>query len=75
MEKYILIGSYWLGVVCALIALGMRAAGVMGYELTHSVPGSGRIDYHSMLDGALLFLFVAIASAGYLIAKSQQHKP
>jgi hypothetical protein len=75
MEKYILMVSYWLGVVCAVAALLMRASGVMGYELAHSVPGTGRVDYHTLLDGALLFLFVAIASSGYLIIKSQQRKP
>ena len=75
MEKQILKWSYWLGVTCAVLAIVMRLSNALGFELVH-VPTRGNwIDFHSFLDAALLFLFIAIASSGYAIFKSQQHKP
>lgn len=75
MEKHILRWSYWLGVVCAVLAIVMRLSNALGFEFVH-VPTKGNwIDFHSLLDAALLFLFIAIASSGYAGSKSQQHKP
>lgn len=73
MEKYILKVSYWLGIVCVVLALIARVSSSLGYEMvTLNTRGHG-IDYHSLLDAALLFLFVAIASAGYALIKSREH--
>ena len=75
MEKYILKASYWLGVVCAVLAIVMRLSNALGFEFVRfSTRGNG-IDFHSLLDAALLFLFIAIASSGYAIFKSGEHKP
>jgi hypothetical protein len=37
------------------------------------VTKGNEIDFRSFLDAALLFLFIAVASSGYISAKSQQH--
>ncbi|MGA7916825.1 MAG: hypothetical protein WCA00_16445 [Candidatus Acidiferrales bacterium] len=72
MEKYILKVSYWLGIICAVLALIARVSSSFGYEMVFNTRGHG-IDYHSLLDAALLFLFVAMASAGYALTKSREH--
>jgi hypothetical protein len=73
MEKYILMVSYWLGILCAVAAIVMRVSSSLGYEMVTLNTRGHAIDYHSLLDAALLFLFVAIASAGYASLKSREH--
>ncbi|MGA7852349.1 MAG: hypothetical protein WCA15_03420 [Candidatus Acidiferrales bacterium] len=73
MEKYILMVSYWLGIIAAVFALIMRVSSAMGFEMVALNTRGHAIDYHSLLDAALLFLFVAMASAGYASFKSRQH--
>ena len=75
MEKYILTGSYWLGVTCTVLALVTRVSNALGFEFVHFTTRGNVIDFHSLLDAALLFLFVAIASSGYALFKSQEQKP
>ena len=65
MEKQIGTFSYWLGVISALIAVGLRALNALGI-LTPVVVQQGRtIWYMSFFKGALLFFLIAIATAGY----------
>ncbi|MGA8023552.1 MAG: hypothetical protein WB990_11325 [Candidatus Acidiferrales bacterium] len=73
MEKYILMVSYWLGIIAAVFALIMRVSSAMGFEMVALNTRGHAIDYHSLLDAALLFLFVAMASAGHASFKSRQH--
>jgi hypothetical protein len=73
MEKYILMVSYWLGILCAVLAIVARISSSLGYEMVTLNARGHAIDYHSLLDAALLFLFVAMASAGYASFKSRQH--
>lgn len=75
MEKYILKVSYWLGVICAVLAIVMRVSSSLGFEMVTLNTRGHAIDYHSLLDGALLFLFIAMASALYAISQSREPKP
>ena len=75
MEKYILKVSYWLGIICAIVAIVMRASSSLGFEFVQLNTRGHSIDYHSLLDAALLFLFIAMASAGYASFKSRERKP
>jgi hypothetical protein len=75
MEKYILKVSYWLGIICAVLAIVTRVASSLGFEMVSLNTRGHSIDYHSLLDAALLFLFIAMASAGYASFKSREHKP
>jgi hypothetical protein len=70
MAKKILTYSYWLGVVCVVIAIGWRAANFMGYFLGNVVPGV-TITYMSFFKAALLLLLISIATAGMLMAEKQ----
>jgi len=65
MEKHVIKWSYWLGVVCAVVALVTRALNVLGIP-ANLVAGRGNpIAYRSFFDGALLFFVTAIATASY----------
>jgi hypothetical protein len=65
MEKQIVTGSYWLGLLSTLIALGLRSLNVFGI-LTPTVVKQGQtLWYMSFYKGALLFFMIAIATASY----------
>ena len=65
MEKQIVTGSYWLGLLSTLIALGLRSLNVFGI-LTPTVIKQGQtLWYMSFYKGALLFFVIAIATASY----------
>jgi hypothetical protein len=72
MVKYIAVGSYWVGVLCALVALVGRLSDALGVAFVRILNKGNMIDVHSFLDAALLFLFVAIASASYEWMQSRQ---
>lgn len=64
MENLIERYSYWLGVVCVVIAVLLRAANALG--ILHEIGTRGTaMSYMSFLKGALLFLLVAIATANH----------
>lgn len=72
MVKYIAVGSYWLGVVCALVAVVGRICDALGIAFVHILTKGNNIDVRSFLDAGLLFLFIAIASANYEWLQSRQ---
>jgi hypothetical protein len=57
--------TYWLGIICVVLALGSRIMNVLGFEMTRVLTRGNQIDFRSFLDGALLFLFASIASSLY----------
>ena len=67
MEKKIQLYSYWLGVLCGLIAMVWKAANFAGYFLAQAVTGV-TISYMSFFKAALLFLMISIATAGLIPA-------
>jgi hypothetical protein len=72
LVKYIAVGSYWLGVLCALVAVVGRLSDALGVAFVRILNKGNLIDVHSFLDAALLFLFIAIASANYEWVQSRQ---
>jgi hypothetical protein len=72
MVKYIAVGSYWLGVVCALVAVVGRICDALGIAFVRIFTKGNTIDVRSFLDAGLLFLFIAIASANYEWFQSRQ---
>jgi hypothetical protein len=72
MVKYIAVGSYWLGVVCALVSVVGRLCDALGIAFVRILTKGNMIDVRSFLDAALLFLFIAIASANYEWMQSRQ---
>jgi hypothetical protein len=72
MVKYIAVGSYWLGVVCSMVAVVGRICDAFGIVFGHILTKGNNIDVRSFLDAGLLFLFIAIASANYEWLQSRQ---
>lgn len=74
MGKRISIGSYWLGSVCAVLALFARGLDVFGMNfLDFNTKGSG-IGYHSLMDGTLFFYAISIATTVYTNFNSSKHE-
>ena len=66
MEKYLIQGSYWLGLVGSLIGLVWK-----GLVVLKVMPESfGTLMYSTFYKGGLLFLVIAIATASCVAAKS-----
>ena len=72
LVKYIAIGSYWLGVVCALVSVVGRLCDALGIAFVRIMTKGNMIDVRSFLDAGLLFLFIAIASSNYEWMQSRQ---
>jgi hypothetical protein len=64
MEKNILKYSYWLGVLCVVIALVWRAATLAGFLHISTTPVYS-LTYMSFLKGALVFLLTTVATGAY----------
>jgi hypothetical protein len=63
MEKRILAVSYWLGILCTIIALISRIMMALNFmPLRIGVVGGVVISYLAFFHGAALFFLVAIAS-------------
>ncbi len=68
MEKHIAQWSYWLGLACSLLAMIWK-----GLEFLKVLPASfGSLSYMTLYKGGLLFLVIALATAGFVAAKSQK---
>ncbi len=66
MEKLIVKGSYWLGNVCAALALIARGLDALGINtLNFSTKGS-EIGYHTFMDATFFFYLISIAFMSYL---------
>jgi hypothetical protein len=72
MGKYISIGTYWLGSLCAALGLLARGLDVLGKNfLDFNTKGAG-IGYHSLMDGTIFFYSISIATMVYTRFTSQK---
>ena len=74
MGKHIGIASYWVGSVCAGLALFARGLDVLGKNFLDFDTRGGGIGYHSLMDGTLFFYAISIATmihAGFKTQKSE----
>jgi len=63
MEKQLSLLGYWLGLICTILALILRAlAAVKIYPPLVGTPGGTAISYMSFVHGAALFFLLTIAS-------------
>jgi hypothetical protein len=63
MEKQLCTIGYWLGLICTVLALILRALAFFKiYPPLVGIPGGSDISYLSFLHGAVLFFLLAIAS-------------
>jgi hypothetical protein len=71
MERLIVKGSFWLGNVCAALALVARGLDALGINtLNFSTKGS-EIGYHTFMDATFFFYLISIAFATYLGFRTQ----
>lgn len=66
MEKHIMRVSYWLGVVCVVLAVVARICNVFGMPVVILHTKGNSISVQSFVDAAFLFLATAIATAGFV---------
>lgn len=76
MAKQIINWSYWLGAVCAVLALLARAFNALGVHFFLSFSTRGNpISYRTFLDGAILLFVICIATANHVGGKSRASQP
>jgi hypothetical protein len=71
MEKHIMRWSYWLGVLCVLLAVVTRALNSLGLSTTLLQTRGDSISFRTFVNGALLLLITSIATAGFIWFKRQ----
>jgi len=68
MEKYLVQGSFWLGLASSVVALVWK-----GLDVLNVVAGGlGGVTYMTLYKGGLLFLVISIATTGYVGLRSQK---
>jgi hypothetical protein len=69
MEKQIVQGSYWLGLVSFVIALVLRGCSALGLGPAEVLKG---VSYMTFYKGALILFVLAIATASLAASKSEK---
>ena len=75
MGKQIIKLSYWLGAVCAVLALVARTTNALGIHFLSYTTRGSTIDYRSFLDGAIFLFVISIATANYVGLNSRERQP
>ncbi len=75
MGKQIIKLSYWLGAVCAVLALVSRAFNALGIRFLAFTTRGSTIDFRTFLDGAILLFVISIATANYFGLNSRERQP
>lgn len=71
MEKHILRWSYWLGLICVLMAIVTRILNVLGVSTMLVQTRGNPVSFRTFVNGALLFLLTSIATSGFIWFKRQ----
>ena len=72
MERFIIKGSYWLGNVCAALALIARGLDVLGINTLNFRTKGSEIGYHTFMNGTFFFYLISIALTTYLGFSTQR---
>jgi hypothetical protein len=75
MEKRLISVAYWIGILCAVVALinrGLMIIGVSLLPLAGSPAAKTPLSSKSFLDAAILFFVMAIASFAAWRARAQK---
>ncbi len=62
MLKQISVGAYWVGLVCAALAILLRILAVFGVWILPATAGGSPVSYMTFFRGAILLFLLAIAS-------------
>jgi hypothetical protein len=72
MEKLVMRLSYWLCLLCALLALITRCLAALNLPSVAFVSsGANAVSYHSFVDGVLLFFATGLTTAAWVWVKQQ----
>jgi hypothetical protein len=66
MEKHILRWSYWLGLICVVVAVVIRILNMAGTPATLLATRGNGLSYRSFVDLSVLLLLISIATAGVI---------
>ncbi len=72
MRKYIICASFWLGTICAVLALFARGLDMFGKNFIDFNTGGGGIGFHSLMDATLFFLAISFGNSSYRWLKSEE---
>ena len=72
MRKQVVIVSYWLGSVCAVLGLVARGLDAFGMNFIDFATKGGGVGYHTLMDGTLFFYMISIGSASYEMYMARQ---
>jgi len=70
MGRYISVGTYWAGSVCAVLGLLARGLDAFGVNPIGFATRGGEITYHTFMDATLFFYAISIATMVYTTQKS-----
>jgi hypothetical protein len=65
MVKLLIRVSYWLGVVCIVLAVLSKVFNAIGMNVLQFMTRGNDVGYHSYVLGAVLFFLMAIATASF----------
>jgi hypothetical protein len=65
VEKHIIRTSFWLGSICAVLAVVARALDVLGINTLNFSTRGSEIGYHTFMDGTFFFYLISIAMTTY----------
>jgi hypothetical protein len=71
LEKQISLLSYWLGLVCVVLSVALRALAAVGISIRTGIPGGLSFSYLTFFRGAMMLLLLTIATATLSWAKRQ----
>jgi|HubBroStandDraft_6_1064221.scaffolds.fasta_scaffold303444_2 hypothetical protein len=72
MEKLVMRLSYWLCLLCGLLALITRCLAALNLPSIAFVnSGVNAISYHSFVDGVVLFFMISLTTAAWIWVKKQ----
>ena len=63
MEKLVMRLSYWLCLLCAVLAIVTRCLEALNVSATLFAGRPSAIGYHSFMDGVILFFMICVATA------------
>jgi len=65
MEKHIVTWSFWLGSICAVLAVTARGLDAFGINTLNFSTRGSEIGYHTFMDGTFFFYLISIAMTTY----------
>ena len=72
--KNVIKWSYWLGVVCSVIAVASRAMGLFGFRFSAFPAFGTSADYQRFVDRAFFFFIICIATETYIRSQKASRK-